>query len=99
MTPDELIRTMQGILRDEREAIRRLDAAAVGRATTAKEKLLRELQASADQGERAAYADALLQLKPELQQNLILLTHARDCLRDVIESCRNTRRPRLDAKL
>ncbi len=98
MTADELTRAMQAILRDERDAIRRLDAAGVGRATTAKESLLSDVLATAE-GDRAALAAALHRLRPDLQRNLVLLTHARHCLRDVIETCSRTRRPRLDAKL
>ena len=98
MTAEEMIKTMQTILRDERDAIRRLDAAAVGRATSAKETLLKDFRATPE-GDRADLAAALREIKPDLQRNLILLTHARDCLRDVIDTCHTTRRGRLDAKL
>jgi len=101
MTAEELLRTMRSVLVQEREAIRCLDADAVGRATHAKEQCLTAVRAApADQ--RAALIAALGELRDELRRNLVLLAHARDYLRDAVELCTTatkSRGGRLQAKL
>lgn len=101
MTAEELLRTMRSVLVQEREAIRRLDADAVGRATHAKEQCLTAVR-SAPADQRAALVAALGELRDELRRNLVLLAHARDYLRDAVELCTTatkSRGGRLQAKL
>lgn len=84
MTADELLTTMRAALASEREAIRRLDVEAVTEATAAKERILGALSA-APASERPTLVAALGELKVELRQNLVLLAHARDYLREAVE--------------
>jgi hypothetical protein len=99
MTADELLRTMRAALSEERDAIRRLDADGVARATAAKERVLKDLQ-SALPTDKDPLMSALRELKVELRQNLVLLAHARDAIREAIELCAPPKaRPRLSAKL
>ncbi|HVH43894.1 MAG TPA: hypothetical protein VM925_16185 [Labilithrix sp.] len=89
---------MRNALESERAGIRRLDAEAVTQAAVTKEKLLQGLL-EAPPSERPALVAALKELKVELRQNLLLLAHARDYLREAVELCKSTARTRLDAKL
>jgi len=100
MTPEDLIEKMGETLAAERDALRRLDVAAVVRAADAKERLLEQIK-SAPSAERAGLVEALRQLRPALQQNLVLLAHARDYIRDATLLCGGGpgRRPRLRAEL
>jgi len=82
MTKDELIRTMRAALDDEREGLRRLDAAAVTRATRSKESVLQSLMMTVP-AERGPLLAALAELHAEMQQNLRLLAHARHWLAEV----------------
>jgi hypothetical protein len=97
MTREELVRELRTALADEREAIRRLDTELLGKATAAKESVL-ETVTGASPEDRAAYAEALAELKDDVVRNLVLLAHARDYLRDAIQIFTGPR-PRLDAKL
>lgn len=81
---DELLQTMRAALADEREGIIRFDAAVVGRANDAKQTVLKRLHET-PAAERGPLLAALDQLKPALRCNLILLTHARACLREARE--------------
>ena len=81
MTPDELQTTMRRALHDEREGIRHLDIDAVTRATVAKENILFVLHLSSG-SERLPLLAALAEMSSELQENLLLLAHARDVLRE-----------------
>ena len=99
MTPDELIQTMRETLEQERDGIRRLDVAAVTKATARKEEIMKNLL-EAPPAERAPLITALGELRNDLRRNLVLLAHARDYLRDAITLCKTTGgRGRLEAKL
>ncbi len=98
MTADELLQSMRSALEDERAAIRRLDAQAVTQASVRKERILERVR-DAPASERPQMIAALKELKTELRRNLVLLAHARDCLRQAIEYCGPTGRGRLEAKL
>ncbi len=95
MSPDQLLTDMRAALDAERDAIRRLDAAAVIQASETKERILEALR-TAPPAERPALASALGELKLELRRNLLLLAHARDYLREALELFG---RGRLDARL
>jgi hypothetical protein len=98
MTAEELLHSMRSALEDERAAIRRLDAEGVNQATARKEQILERVR-DAPASERPAMIEVLKELKSELRRNLVLLAHARDCLRQAIEYCGPTGRGRLEAKL
>jgi hypothetical protein len=99
MTAEELLVSMRAALAREREAIRRLDIEAVTEVAATKEAVLARLR-EAPATDRPALVAAIEELKPELRRNLVLLAHARDCLRQAIELCAASgRRPRLTAKL
>lgn len=83
MTPEELSSSLRDLLVEERVAIRALDSAEVERTSHAKEALLAELVAK-EPSERAAYLEKIEPLRDELKRNLILLAHARDCMREVV---------------
>lgn len=83
MTPEEILDAMDAVLTGEREALRRLDGAAVARAAAEKERLLGALRA-ADLAARSDLAPRWQALRAGLQRNLVLLAHARDCLDDVL---------------
>lgn len=77
MTPVE---RLDALLREERAAIRRMDGAAIEALTTEKEALVRAMLRADPETREALRARA-----PSLRRNLLLLTHARDCLRDVLD--------------
>jgi hypothetical protein len=86
MSTDALTELEQ-LLRDEREAIRRLDGASVLSYAERKEALVRGLQKdgrvlSREDGAR------LRALAPALRHNSVLLAHARDVLRDALVAVR-----------
>lgn len=82
MTPEEALETMRTVLAEERDAILRLDAAGVARASDAKERVLRRLHELCADERRPLYA-VLDQLAPVLRNNLILLAHARAYIREM----------------
>lgn len=82
MTPEEVLEKMRAVLAEEREAILRLDAAGVARASDAKEHVLHQLQELCADERPALYA-VLDQLAPALRNNLILLAHARAYIREM----------------
>jgi hypothetical protein len=81
MTSDELVSAMRSALAAERDAIRRLDSAAVDEASHLKEKLL-EAVLRTGPADRLPLLEGLLLVRDELKRNLVLLAHARDCMRD-----------------
>jgi predicted nucleotidyltransferase len=86
MDPNSLLSRLEALLDEERAAIVGLDAARVERAADEKQALLDALV-------RGAPLDAALQprlgaLRGALQHNLILLAHARDCVRDALAALR-----------
>lgn len=79
---------LRKLLEDERSAIRDLDAATILGLAESKESLLARLKAQSAAGESGAITEGLRTLMPDLRQNLVLLAHARDCLRDALEAVR-----------
>lgn len=98
MTGQELLTGLRAALEAERTAIRKLDVEAVTEAAATKERLLQGLL-EASPAERPALVIELTKLKGELRQNLLLLAHARDFLRDAVELCRPNGKARITAKL
>jgi len=90
--PDHPVKTdigqLRALLHEERDAIRRLDSASILAAAERKQSLLADLQAHIAAGLGAIVVDALRELMPLLRQNLVLLAHARDCVRDAIDASR-----------
>lgn len=89
MDEDATLSRLEEILREERDAIVGLDVAAVERAAAAKHALLGVLRQAVPLA--PGVSERLRALRPALQQNLILLAHARDCLRDALAAMRSTR--------
>lgn len=83
MTTDELVSTMRTVLAAERDAIRRLDSKAVGEAARTKEELLATISGATGE-DRRALLQGLALVRDELHRNLVLLAHARDCVREAI---------------
>lgn len=89
---DDPITRLERVLREEREAIRRLDGAAVLELAREKESsmaALKAIQGSLDDRQKAR----VRALVPALRQNGILLAHARDILRDAIAVARAAQKP------
>ncbi|HZU82669.1 MAG TPA: hypothetical protein VE987_07125 [Polyangiaceae bacterium] len=84
MTADA-IGELEQLLRDEREAIRRLDGARVLAHAERKEAIVASLRGADLSTEDAARLRALA---PALRHNSVLLAHARDVLRDAIAATR-----------
>ncbi len=97
----ELIQALRGALAEEREAIRRLDIAAVTRANATKTELLETVRSAPSGPARDALVRAIGELREDLKRNLILLVHARGLVHDAIEQCRGpaARPARLSARL
>lgn len=75
------VERLDELLREERGAIRRMDGAALEALAAEKDELVRAmLRGDPDTRE------ALRARTPSLRRNLLLLTHARDCLRDVLDA-------------
>ena len=92
---------MKAVLVEERDALRRLDVKGVTAASLRKEELLASVT-NVPEDERQDLVAVLAELKVELRRNLVLLAHARDCLRDAIALCTQTKqaaRPRLQTSL
>lgn len=85
---DEAVRLLRSTLDAERAAIRTRSSEAILKTAEQKEALLDALKRHAAAGQGPAVRDALRELVPALRQNLVLLAHARDCLRDAIEAVR-----------
>ena len=83
-TAKESIHALLAVLEQERAAIRTLDGAAVGRAASAKEELVKQLTACTAEDLASAATDLPL-LRAELRRNGVLLAHARSCINEVIE--------------
>jgi hypothetical protein len=75
--------TLDQVLEAERDAIRRLDGAAVD-ATAAQKLDLVRLLTTLEPAERARLAPRLRTLVGKLRQNGVLLAHARSILRDIL---------------
>lgn len=87
MAPDALLGELRAVLVAERDAIRRLDSAAIVTASQSKEALL-AIVTSAGEAERTPMLEALAQVRGELKRNLVLLAHARDVVRDAVARSR-----------
>lgn len=83
-TPAETVATLLGVLAEERDAIRRLDALAVTAASRKKEALAQVLT-SLTTADLLPIASDIMLLRAELRRNGVLLAHARACLKEVSE--------------
>ncbi len=79
---DDAIDQLERLLREERDAIKRLDGARVLAFAKQKEELVASLVA--DAGLDAGRKDRLRRLVPALRENGVLLAHARDIVRDAL---------------
>lgn len=82
MTPEQRLDRIEGLLDEERDALRRLDGARVEALTDEKAALVRGLPEGL-QG-RPDLAPRVRAMAAGLRRNAVLLAHARDCLRDVL---------------
>jgi hypothetical protein len=83
----DAITELERLLREEREAIRRLDAASVLTFAERKEALVRALHQGGPKLSEESAA-RLRALAPALRHNSVLLAHARDVLRDALVATR-----------
>jgi hypothetical protein len=83
VSSEEILDKLEGLLEQERRAIRGLDGAGVARAAEEKEALVRALCTQGDL-DGAGLELRLRALTSGLRRNGVLLAHARDCLRDVL---------------
>lgn len=83
----DAISELEQLLREEREAIRRLDGASVLTYAERKEAIVKVLQ-NGDQKLSKESAARLRALVPALRHNSVLLAHARDVLRDALVATR-----------
>ncbi len=83
MNPRDALDRLGAVLDAEREAIRRLDGAAVERFAEEKSAILHCLRDAAGRGDRAALEGAET-LTEALRRNVILLAHARECMSDAL---------------
>jgi len=90
----EALTELEQLLRDEREAIRRLDGATVLSYAERKEALMRALERDVLSAEGASRLRALT---PALRHNSVLLAHARDVLRDALVAVRAEAAPAVKA--
>jgi hypothetical protein len=84
----DAVTELEQLLRDEREAIRRLDAAGVLSYAERKEALVGTLQQQGGGMLSEETAVRLRALAPALRHNSVLLAHARDVLRDALAAAR-----------
>jgi hypothetical protein len=87
MMSEDAITELDQLLRDERQAIRRLDGASVLSYAERKEALVASLR-NGGAGLSPENATRLRALAPALRHNSVLLAHARDVLRDAIAATR-----------
>jgi hypothetical protein len=80
----DTVASLLAVLDEERAAIRRLDATAVGAAARTKESLAQTLTALSP-ADLAPIAGDMARLRAELRRNGVLLAHARACLKEVTE--------------
>ena len=84
MTPEQMFGQFDGLLEEEREAIRLLDGRRVHDIAAEKADLFLEIR-ECTVG-RADLTPHFRDLASELRRNAVLLAHARDCLRDVLSA-------------
>lgn len=83
----QVLDQMTRVIREERSALRVLDAAGIERATQQKLELAQRLIGIADNSILAASdIDSLKRLQDDLRTNHVLLAHARKCVRGVIDA-------------
>lgn len=87
MQVEEIVQRFDRLLEEERAAIRALDSGSLDRTAEEKQKLAAALR-SADRDDLRRQAAPLRRLSMSLRRNAILLVHARDSLRDVLEAAR-----------
>jgi hypothetical protein len=80
MTADQVLDRLDALLEDERQALRKLDSAAVSAYADEKLALVQALQ----ELRYAHLAPRLQHLGEGLRRNAVLLAHARDCLQEVL---------------
>jgi hypothetical protein len=90
----EALTELEQLLRDEREAIRRLDGATVLSYAGRKEALMVALRRDVLSAEGASRLRALA---PALRHNSVLLAHARDVLRDALVAVQAETAPTMTA--
>ncbi len=79
---------LRELIDSERKVIRTRDSKAILETAEQKEAILASLRRHAEAGHGHAVKEGLRELVPALRQNLVLLAHARDCLRDALEVVR-----------
>lgn len=85
VTSDNWLAEMRRVLEEERNAIRRVDAKRVEEAARAKEALLAAITTgSPSEADKKTMLEGLAEVREELKRNLVLLVHARDCVREAI---------------
>jgi len=87
MQVEEIVQKLDRLLEEERAAIRALDGASLDRTAREKESLAEALRAS-PRADLLRQAPAVKRLSTSLRRNAVLLVHARDALRDVLEAAR-----------
>jgi len=87
MTPEQMFGQFDGLLEQEREAIRCLDARRVHDIAAEKADLFLEIR-GCTLG-RSDLTQQFRELAAGLRRNAVLLAHARDCLRDVLSAFRD----------
>lgn len=83
-TVAELLAELTIVLDEERAAVGRLDVAAVVAAAERKERIVNEL-AARDKRELLAVKTELAEVRKRLLHNGMMLAHARDCIRDLLD--------------
>lgn len=91
---EEIVQRFDRLLEEERAAIRALDTSQLDRTAEEKAKLADALR-SANRDDLKREAASVKRLSMSLRRNAILLVHARDSLRDVLEAAR----PRMSKKV
>jgi hypothetical protein len=84
MTLDAALGRLESLLEQEREAIRKVDADGIVRLSEEKESLM-QLILQGGLAERADLRQRFERLVDGLGRNGVLLAHARNCVRDVVQ--------------
>jgi hypothetical protein len=84
MSLEQALGRMESLLVEEREAIKRVDARTIGALAEEKESLMRAI-AAGGLGDRPELAPRFRSLVAALRESGVLLVHARNCLRDILQ--------------
>src|SRR5271155_2686957 len=84
---EEALTELEALLREERDAIRRLDGPLVLALSNRKKAVVARLEAARAEFD-PVLSSRLRALAPSLRQNGILLAHARDIMRDALTAMR-----------